>query len=192
MHRFSFARILVPLLTLVLVLLLPSCAAQDPFAYAQNSFSVSVRGSYTPAGSTNPRPFAATVTIGPPVDGDPIRRDLTVTFTAPDALTGLTVTASLPPDGAGGRTVTFLYPSAYGDIRATAVGEEFDGFLRFAEALLPLGDVVEVSPVARDGSYTVTRRSDGREAVFTFAEGSLPLRVTVTTPAEVLTLTVSP
>ena len=195
MRRFSFSLILPLLSLLVLLPALPSCTPKDPFAYAQTAFSVSVRGTYTPAGSDTPRPFAAAVTVGAPLGGDPVVRDLTVAFTEPAPLAGLTVTARVvpSPDGAPERTVTLLYPSDYGTIQSTAAGGEFNGFLRFAEALLPPGDVAEISPIAPDGSYTVIRRADGREAVFVFTEeGTLPLRVTVTTPAEVLTLTVTP
>ncbi len=185
------------MILLILALSCHACAParpKDPFAYAKEPFAASVRGTYTPAGDTAPRPFAATVTAGAPVDGDPTRRDLTVTFTAPDTLAGVTVTATLSPapDEGYARTVTFTYPSDYGNIRVTAKGPEFDGFLRFAEALLPLGDVAKVSPKAADGSYTVICRARDREAVFTFSEEQdLPLRVTVTTPTESLSFTVT-
>jgi hypothetical protein len=110
---------------------------------------------------------------------------LTVIFTSPDTLAGVTVTAALPPasDGTCQRSVVFTYPSDYGKVEIPAKGGEFDGFLRFAEALLPIGDVAEVSPAAEDGSYTVTRRrADGtREAVFTFAaRTAFPTGVTLT------------
>ena len=77
------------------------------------------------------------------------------------------------------------YSTTRGKVNVTAKGDELDGLLRFAEALLPIGDAVEVSPVAEDGSFTVTRRwGDGaREAVFSFAEGSaLPTEVRVEDP----------
>ena len=79
--------------------------------------------------------------------------------------------------------MTFSYPSEYGEVRFTATGTELDGLLRFAEALLPSGDVTERSPTAEDGSYTITRRTadGGREAVFVFAEGEhFPTKVTLT------------
>ena len=117
------------------------------------------------------------------MNGDPTLRDLTVTFTAPDTLAGLTVTATLStaPDGTVGRVVSLSYPSEYGDVSMTAEGGELDGLLRFAEALLPLGDVAEVSPVAADGSCTITRRAGERVATFTFVEGRrLPVSVTLT------------
>ena len=162
-------------------------AQGDPFAYAAVPFSVTVEGTYLPASDPNgtPRPFAARVTVGAPMNGDPTLRDLTVTFTSPDTLAGVTVTATPSPatDGGYGRAVTFSYPSDYGEVRFTATDTELNGLLRFAEAWLPMGDVTEISPVAEDGSYTVTRRTGdgGREAVFVFAEGDkLPRRVSLT------------
>lgn len=176
---------------LSILLLLSACATPVPrndFAYAEEGFSVAVSGTYLPANDPDgpPRPFAATVTAGTPLSAsDLTARDLTVTFTEPATLRGVTVTARVTPapEGAMERSVVFSYPSEYGAVEFTAKGSELDGLLRFAEALLPIGDVAEVSPVAEDGTHTVTRRvSDGsREAVFTFAEGvALPTRVTVT------------
>jgi hypothetical protein len=120
---------------------------------------------------------------------------LTVIFTSPDTLAGVTVTAALPPasDGTCQRSVVFTYPSDYGKVEIPAKGGEFDGFLRFAEALLPVGDVAETSPKADDGSYTVTRKQNGRTAAFAFSDGVvLPVGVTVTTPREILQITVTP
>lgn len=162
-------------------------AQGDPFAYAAAPFSVTVEGTYLPVNDEGgtPRPVAATVTAGAPVGGDPTLRNLTVTFTSPDTLAGATVTATPSPaaDGGYARAVTFSYPSEYGEVGFTATGEELDGLLRFAEALLPIGDVTERSPTAEDGSYTVTRKTadGGREAVFVFAAGeTFPRRVTLT------------
>lgn len=181
------------LIAFLFLISFPACspsAPRNPFAYAEGDFSVSVRGSYTPARDTVPRPFAAQITAGAPVGSDPTLRDLTMTFTAPPALAGATVSAV---HANGTRTVTFSYPSDYGKVEIPVKDEAFDGFLRFAEALLPLGDVTDISPVSKDGSYTVTRKGAGREAVFTFAEGqAFPLLVTVTSSKEVLTVTVTP
>ena len=184
------------LLTVLFFLL--SCSAcspmtpKNPFAYADGAFSVTVQGTYTPATATDesgqPRGFSATVTVGAPTDGNPTLRDLTVIFTSPDTLAGVTVTAtpSTAPDGTVRRSVTFSRPSDYGEVRYTATGEELDGLLRFAEALIPLGDVAEVSPEAPDGSFAVTvtvtvthgTEQVGSETVFWFLRGeSLPWRV---------------
>ena len=187
--RSAMRLLLSCLLFFCLLLCSTACvpAQGDPFAYAAVPFSVTVEGTYLPASDPNgtPRPFAARVTVGAPMNGDPTLRDLTVTFTSPDTLAGVTVTATPSPatDGGYGRAVTFSYPSDYGEVRFTATDTELNGLLRFAEAWLPMGDVTEISPVAEDGSYTVTRRTGdgGREAVFVFAEGDkLPRRVSLT------------
>ena len=162
-----------------------SPAQGDPFAYAAAPFSLWVEGTYLPANDSDgtPRPFAAQITAGAPVNGDPTLRDLTVTFTAPDTLAGLTVTATLSPvaDGTICRRVACTYPSEYGDLSYSAAGEELDGLLRYAEAWLPTGDVAEVSPKTADGGYTVLRRAGEWEAVFTLAEGqALPVGVRLT------------
>ena len=175
------------LLAFCLLLCSAACspAPTDPFAYAKSPFSLSVEGTYLPASdpSGTPRPVAAQITVGAPMNGDSALRNLSVTFTSPDTLAGATVTATPSPatDGGYGRAVTFSYPSDYGEVRFTATGEELDGLLRFAEALLPIGDVAEVSPKGEDGGYTVIRRTEGREAVFVFAEGQdYPVRVRLT------------
>ena len=177
--RSSFLLRLLPLL-LLCSLTLTACASsarRDPFAYARASFSLSVEGSYLPANDPGgiPRPFAAEITAGEPREGNPSLRDLTVVFTAPASLAGVTITATLSPtpDGGLARRVDFTHASAYGRIQTAATGIPTEGFLRFAEGFLPLGDVVEVSPETADGGYTVTRRDGNRELVFTFAAGSL-------------------
>lgn len=188
-----FVSLLASLSVLLLLVSAPGCApapSRDPFAYAADPISVTLEGTYLSAADPEgaPRPFAARVGIGAPREDAPACRDLTVTFTAPAALAGVTVTAALSPASSGTvtRTVTLAYPSDYGEILITAKGQEFDGLLRPAEALLPSGYVVEVSPRGEDGSFTVTRRSgDGtREAQFTFTAGQpLPSRVILTEPS---------
>ncbi|MBR6781632.1 MAG: hypothetical protein IKM33_00335 [Clostridia bacterium] len=170
----------LPVLFLLLscLMALTACtppSSRNPFAYAESAFSLSVEGVYLPANDQDgtPRPFAAAVTVGAPQGGDLTERGLSVTFTVPESLAGVTVTATLSPapDGSISRRVEFAYPSDYGTIQATAEGDELDGFLRFAQGWLPVGDVAEVSPKNADGSYTVTRKSGDREAVFTFGAG---------------------
>ena len=187
--RSAMRLLLSCLLVFCLLLCSTACvpAQGDPFAYAASPFSVTVEGTYLPAGDEGgtPRPFAARVTVGAPMNGDLTLRDLSVTFTSPDTLAGATVTATLSPttDGGYARAVTFSYPSDYGEVGFTATGDELDGLLRFAEAFLPIGDVTGRSPTAEEGSYTVIRKTadGGREAVFIFAEGeAFPRRVTLT------------
>ena len=187
--RSSMRLLLSCLLFFCLLLCSTACvpAQGDPFAYAAVPFSVTVEGTYLPASDEGgtPRPVTAQNTVGAPMNGDLTLRDMTVTFTSPDTLAEATVTVTPSPttDGGYDRAVTFSYPSDYGEIQVIAKGREFDGFLRLAEALLPMGDVTERSPTAEDGSYTVTRKTTdgGREAIFVFAEGeTFPRRVTLT------------
>ncbi len=187
-------------LVLALLLLFSACSPtppKDDFAYAAAPFTATVRGTYTPSDGA-PRPIAAEITVGAPFVGDTsAARPLSITFTAPTALAGITVTAAYKADTAGNplRTVTFTYPSPYGEVKTSSDGRGVNGFLRFAEALLPIGDVVSVSPTAEDGTHTVTRTTaDGaREAVFLFsAEQAPPLRVRVRDEGEVLELVITP
>ena len=185
-------------LLLLCILTLTACApavGRDPFAYANEAFSLSVEGVYLPANDPqgSPRPFAATATVGEPRSQDPALRELSVTFTAPETLAGVTVTATLSPslDGALTRGVAFTYPSDYGNVQATARGDELDGLLRFAEGWLPIGDVTDISPKAADGSYTIIRREGDRVAVFTFGSGSnFPVKVKITDERGTVEMTV--
>lgn len=171
------------------------------FVYAEGAFSATLRGTYTPCGGT-PHPVAAEVSVGEPVCGSD-ERDMTLSFTEPPALAGVTVALTVTPlEGSpdrARRVVTFTAPSPYGAVTATASHGELDGFLRFAQALLPMGDVVEVSPVDREGNHRVTRQvvsdqsaDEGQEITYLFSETeSLPLHVTVKTEGETLELAVS-
>lgn len=186
-HRIRALTLFSALAILAALLLLPACtptAPRDPFSYAAAPFSLTVEGTYLPANDLEgiSRPFTARVTAGAPTGVSPTLRSLAVTFTAPASLSGLTITATLSPsaDGTAARAVTLAYPTDYGNLQATAQGSEFDGYLRFAEAWLPMGDVIEVSPKSPDGTYTVTRQSGERKAVFTFSDESLPINVKLT------------
>ena len=180
----------IPVL-LVCLVLFSACSPSSPpdhFAYADTAFTAAIRGTYTPADGI-PRPIAATVSVEEPrPNRDLSDRSMTLSFSQPSALEGATVSTAFEADPQGRilRTVTFSYPSSYGEVKITSEEEAFDGFLRFAEALLPLGDVTGISPVSEDGTRIVTRcTADGmREAVFLFSdEENLPLRVVVTDAA---------
>ena len=176
------------LLLCICILTLTACtssAGKDPFAYAESSFSREVEGFYLPANDPqgSPRPFAAIITAGVPQGGDLTKRELSVAFTSPETLAGVTVTATLSPspDGTLTHRVEFTYPSDYGSVHAAAKGNEPDGLLRFALGWIPTGDVTEISPQAPDGSYTVTRTEGGRVTVFTFGAGcDFPVTVKIT------------
>lgn len=191
---------MLSILLLAYVLLFSSCSAVPPtgaddFAYAAAPFSASIRGTYTSADGVA-RPIAASVTVGTAaVLGDGSTRPMTIAFTEPPALAGVTVTAAYIADGQGRmtRSVTFSAPSAYGEVHTESQAGEFDGLLRFAEALLPHGDVISSTPVHEDGTHTVSRSTaDGSRCEdYLFLEGRvLPLRVTVTTARESITLTI--
>ncbi len=207
-------RVLCMCLVMCLGLGLAGCTPDTPsvpdFAYADGAFTVTVRGAFvrtvtdgytgdgalTGEGLTEVRQaVAATVTVeAPTVEGV---RGMRVTFMEPAVLTGVTVSRE-----AGTGTVTVLWPTPTGDggeaLEFPAEGAKT--LLRFAEVLLPAGDVEKYAPVA-DGGTTVTLRSrDGdfstisgisaesspeRTACYTFRDGSrLPVHVVVTTPSE--------
>ncbi len=196
-----FLRLLPIILALLAALLsLFACSPASPkddFSYAATPFSAAVRGTYTPEDSL-PRPVTARITVGAPISGDdPTARPLTITFTEPPTLAGITVTAVYETNQQGQvtRIVTFIYPSTYGEVKTSSQAGDFDGFLRFAEALLPIGDITAISPVAEDGTHTVTRTTtdDKREAIFLFsAEQTLPLRITVKSESATIEFAVTP
>jgi hypothetical protein len=165
---------------LILLLFFTACSSASPkddFAYTASSFTANVRGTYTSANGV-PHPITARITIGELLDrADPAARPVTVVFSAPETLAGITVEAVYQTDTDGHirRTMAFTYPSPYGEVTASSGSSGMDGLLRFAEALLPVGDVAEISSVDKDGSYTVTRRAGdgGRETVFVFTEGAV-------------------
>ena len=183
---------------ILLFSLLTACAPaarRDPFAYAESSFSREVEGFYLPANDPqgSPRPFAAIITAGVPQGGDMTKRELSVAFTSPETLAGVTVTSAptVAADGALSHRVEFTYPSDYGSVHAVAKGNEPYGLLRFALGWIPTGDVTEISPQAPDGSYTVTRTEGGRVTVFTFGAGcDFPVTVKITDERGTVDMTV--
>ncbi len=175
------------------VLLSVGCTTHHPvdLSYANRAFSVTVRGSVcrtatdgykgNPAlpgeGFTNhPREVSATVTVGAP-SSDGSSRPLAVTFTAPDALAGLTVTRRAD---AQGRPITIL---AWHGQTVTDTTAAFDGLLLLAYACLPVGDVTAVSPATASG-YTVTLAGGGAEQILTFpveaVQGAAPCHIRYT------------
>lgn len=188
------------LLALIPMFFLLACSPvppKDDFAYANAPFTARVRGTYTPEDGV-PRPITAQITVGELLEREnPFARSITIVFTAPETLAGITAEAVCETDSGGStrHTVTFTYSSPYGDMKVSSASEGMAGILRFAEALLPVGDVTSVSPTAKDGTHTVTRATaDGaREAVFLFSlEQELPLRVSVRSKGETLDLVITP
>ncbi len=176
----------------------------DDFAYSDTAFSATIQGTLTRLSPDGYRGGAtltgdaltgvaqsleATVTVGAPGGGG--ARDLIVTFTSPPALAGLTVALTHSADSAT-RVVTLTRTAPGGTIildDRSAPGT-YDALLRFAEILLPVGDITATSPT-QAGCHTVTRRSSGAEIVYTFEEGTLlPLAVRSETAYERLDLRV--
>ncbi len=163
---------------------------RDPFAYVQSGFSADLRGSFTRLGPPCavgessvgvPQPFSATVEMGPA--GGTESRPVRITFSEPAALSGVTAERFSSGD------VTITFP---GGVILTDTAGTYEALFRFADALLPAGDVTALTP-AVDGIRTVTRTaSDGRQSVdYVFSEGdTLPRRVTVVTPEERLDMAV--
>ncbi len=196
---------------------------KSPFAYADSGFSATVEGTFTrlaPDGYGGSsalvgtslcgisQPVAAAVRVGPPMpDGD---REMSITFTSPTALAGVTVSRKQTPIAAetagsdmsqGNRwTVTMTRPVNGGILCVddTAAPGCLDGLLRFADALLPHGDVSAVSPVTNgEQAITIidtrTNADRGKTTVFFFtADRTLPTRVTAETPGERLELVIIP
>ncbi len=206
-------RVICGLLSLILVLLAVGCAPATPavpdFSYADGAFSATVHGAFVRTaadgyagdaalvGDTRTevrQAVAARVEVGAPVAEG--ARELRVTFTEPSVLAGVSVVQE-----AGTGTVTFLWPcpsaasalavaDAEGMLSLPAAGAK--PLLRFAEALLPGGDIEKITPVLHGGATVERRSRDGDFAViFTFSadvDRSLPTHVVVTTPAERLEL----
>lgn len=193
------------LLVSALVSCSPARVTKNFFAYAEKPFSVTVRGTFTRTAADGytgapgltgtpltgaPQEIAATVTFGAPSAAG--LRETTVAFSAPAAMAGITVTL-IPPRESGEAVITLTRPSDYGEIRLQ--GEHLRPLLRFAEALIPDGDVVTVSAVENGAQSVTVARPDGQKtAVFVFDGGSgrsLPSRVTVKTEGEELRLDIS-
>ena len=192
---------------LLSLLLLTGCSKSfpPPMTYADNGFSVKVRGRMVrtspdgydgdPALAGEPytnkiMDVAATVTVGTqtpdPSDGSLLPGELTVCFTAPAALDGLTVTRTT---NAQGQTATSI---SRGQLSYTATDSSFDGLLLVALALLPHGDVTSVSSTEQN-TRTVTLVSDHITRTLTFTDHqTFPSRVYLSHPTGWLDLYVDP
>lgn len=203
------------LATLLVAVFLAGCArvpsAERAFSYMEENFSATVKGNVTRFaedgykgdaslvgdGLTDiSRSFEATVSVESVGAGESRQVSaLTVTYTAPPSLRGVTVSYVADAAQAGGarvtltRTVPMHATADMGagvaervitvDLSATDPAVR-DALLAPAGVLLPTGDVTAVGAVT-DGRYTVTRTDGDIEAVFTFAKGqTLPVEVTWT------------
>lgn len=189
-------------------LMLTSCGSsvsRDPFSYTDAAFTLTVRGelcleidpSFTQGtvGKTRsgePLAFAAEVSSSPlpagtVMDGLPATERayrVTVTYTAPEALAGISVVCVYGgAETATEAALTYLSPS--GPLTVSRPFASVKGLLLPALALLPRGDVIEISPVT-DGAWTVTCESGQDEtAVYAFSKDSpFPAKIKVSGPAQ--------
>ncbi len=209
-------RVLACVLVMAVCLAVVSCTPDTPavpdFSYAEGAFTATVRGAFVRTigdgymgaaslvGDTRTevrQAVSAVVEVEAPVAEG--ARGMRVTFTEPSVLAGVSVVRE-----AGSGVVTLHWPcpaeassaSTGVDDKGTLVlaAEGAEGLLRFAEALLPAGDIEKYTPVLH-GESTVERRSrDGDfSAIFTFSAENgrtLPTHVVVSTPEERLELQV--
>ncbi len=204
---------------LALSLVLAGCGTKSSpdraFVYAEDGFSATVSGSVTRMAEDGytgeahlvgdslrdvSRDFEAVVSVRTQQDAEGAWAVsfLSVRYTAPAALCGVTVTY-VHDGGAGPARVTLTRAMADGvsgareitaDLSATGPAVR-DALLAPAGVLLPAGDIAAVSP-AEGGRYTVTRRDGNQEAVFTFESGqSLPVSVSWRSPARAVEVTVT-
>ncbi len=187
------------LLSLCLTACSPASRVED-FAYAGGEIKAMVYGTMTrvtsdgysgspaiPGESVTGRPLsvAAAVMLGAPTQEG--GRLLTVSFSEPTALAGLTVKGRLCADGVAVAEAAAVGEQSWG-------GEEAAGLsplLRYAVALLPVGDIVNTTPDA-GGQHTVTRQTaNGGKASFTFDQNCpIPVRVILSDSYEILDLLV--
>ena len=203
---------------LLVAVFLAGCArtvtGDRAFSYMEENFSATVKGNVTRYAADGykgdaslvgdgltdiSRSFEATVSVeSVGAGGSRLVSALTVTYTAPPSLRGVTVSYVADAAQAGGarvtltRTVPMHATADMGagvaervitvDLSATDPAVR-DALLAPAGVLLPVGDITAVSAVA-DGRYTVTRTDGDTEAVFAFVKGqTLPAGVTWTSPA---------
>lgn len=202
---------------LLVAVFLAGCArtvtGDRAFSYMEENFSATVKGNVTRYAADGykgdaslvgdgltdiSRSFEATVSVeSVGAGGSRQVSALTVTYTAPPSLRGVTVSYVADAAQAGGarvtltRTVPMHATADMGagvaervitvDLSATDPAVR-DALLAPAGVLLPTGDITAVGAVT-DGRYTVTRTDGDVEAVFTFAKGqTLPAGVTWTSP----------
>ena len=200
---------------LLVAVFLAGCArtvtGDRAFSYMEENFSATVKGNVTRYAADGykgdaslvgdgltdiSRSFEATVSVeSVGAGGSRQVSALTVTYTAPPSLRGVTVSYVADAAQAGGarvtltRTVPMHATADMGagvtervitvDLSATDPAVR-DALLAPAGVLLPTGDITAVGAVT-DGRYTVTRTDGDIEAVFTFAKGqTLPVEVTWT------------
>lgn len=193
-------RLFVSLICCLALLLTTACAPGVPFggdgrelSYADGAFRASVRGTLcrtVPDGYTGdpalvgegrtdvPWSVAADVSVTAP-DGTGCRT-VTVTYTAPDSLSGLTVTRSSAAGEDGSLTVTDTVTMGSVTVTDKDGAGRYTRLLLPALSLLPAGDVTDVTHDA-DGRRVLTVRAEDVTLNYTFIDDSrLPVSVVVT------------
>jgi len=201
MKKTCFASVLCAML---LALAATGCArpqaSADYFAYAREGMEMTVRATITRTASDGyggdaarvgesytgrTWELVAAVTVSAPDEEG--RRAVSVVFSSPPALAGVTVSRTYTADAASGElTPTVTVSRALTDgqtLRVDDVEGRFDGLLRLSDGWIPQGDVVDVSPLS-DGARAVTVSApDGGKAIYTFSEDEkIPLRVVWSAP----------
>ncbi len=190
----------------------PSSTA--PFSYTEKDFSLTVEGNMylkydhlTPSekpysGKTRgeqPLSFKAKVTIKPLASGavydppslTPPLWQIAITYTAPKALAGLTVSCLYNRQISKfevGTEVTLTYENAAGRLSVKLPYASAAALCLPATGLLPCEDVTSVSP-STGGLKTVTVAEGSSKAVYTFSRDSIyPLQIEMTSDNKCATL----
>ncbi len=201
-------------LAALLLLSLSACGPAVPFggdgselSYADGAFSASVRGTVcrtSPDGYAGdpalvgegrtgvPWELAALVSVTSP--GGDGSRTITVTYTEPASLAGLVVTRSVTPAVDADAAPVVTDTLTLDGISVTDAAGLYEGLLLPALALLPDGDVTDISRDA-DGRRTVTVTGASTtvyEYAYTFLRDTpLPVRVAVKEDGRTAEFTVS-
>ncbi|MBE6558494.1 MAG: hypothetical protein E7661_05745 [Ruminococcaceae bacterium] len=134
--------------------------------------------------------FSASITFIPSATENPTRisGQLSITYTAPEALNGMTLTCHfLTPEDLYGSDlpITVTYPAPSENMTVTLPSSSVAGLLSPGAVLFPIGDVTDVSPL-RDGTKTVTIQKNPLSSeifpsiiIYTLSESEIfPLSIT--------------
>ena len=182
---------LAALLSLCLVFLCTACQVSEAtdFSYTETSFSLTVTGEIViPAGENlktvgicrfeTPISFSASVSseIIPPSDPASVRQhSLTLTYTSPESLQGMTLTFLYHENMTGNENVIVFYPCGSDLLSLQMPYQEVASLLLPVTALFPEGDVISVTPTD-NGQKTVTLQSTAQPDVktsYAFLQGHI-------------------
>ena len=199
---YSVFKYIVSVLTVILLLSLclsgcESNSLSHPFSYTQKAFSITVKGqiyadeallpSLSEASLGKHRSsmsFSAHVSVKPVSPGEVYDHpsssiwQVQVTYTAPEALSGLTVSCLYHLSAADEMTdVTLTYQNAAGNLTIKRPYTSAAFLCLPATAFLPCSDPISVSPTD-GGLTTITVTKNSSQRLYTFAEGhTLPLQI---------------